>query len=408
MKHPKISAVQVFLLQPPSPDPGIESQRLVVVKVTTDEPGLYGLGCGTFTQRDRAVQAAIEHHVGPYVLGRNVHEIDDLWFGAVNNGYWRNGGVIGNAVSGIDMALWDIKGKLAGMPCYELWGGKCRAAAAVYGHANGNNAAEVVENARVFMERGYTHVRLQLGKYVGTEGQSMPRAEGALPGDYFCASEKLRQIPELFAFARKELGDKVELIHDVHERLAPCDAVWLAKALEPYRLFFLEDVLSPEDCDWLANIRAVCATPIAMGELFNNPREYIPLIANRLIDFIRIHVSQIGGITPALKLAHLCESFGVRTAWHGPMDTSPVGMAANVHLDLASRSFGIQEWGDRHEVESEIFPGMPEVRKGYAYANSKPGLGIEFNEELATRFPSDSKNPTWTVARLPDGSLWRP
>jgi mannonate dehydratase len=204
------------------------------------------------------------------------------------------------------------------------------------------------------------------------------------------------------------LGDEVELLHDVHERLAPIDAVWLAKALEPYRLFFLEDVVAPEDNAWLRQIRAVCATPIAMGELYNNPQEIVPVVAERLIDFIRVHVSQIGGVTPALKLAHLCEAFGVRTAWHGPGDVSPVGMAANVHMDLALHNFGVQEWARRSQAELDIFPGTPEVRNGYAYPNERPGWGIELDERLAAKFPPTDENPTWTVSRLPDGTLWRP
>jgi len=235
------------------------------------------------------------------------------------------------------------------------------------------------------------------------------RPAGALPGEYFDQREKLRSVPALFEHLRAKLPADVELLHDVHERLAPIDAVWLAKALEPYRLFFLEDPLAPEDNEWFANIRQVCATPIAMGELFNNPREMTPLIAGRLIDFIRVHVSQIGGITPAIKLAHLCDAFGVRTAWHGPGDVSPVGMAANVHLDVALHNFGIQEWWmGRSELEAEMFPGMPELRGGYAYPNERPGLGIEFDEALAGKFPCDELNPEWTVSRLGDGTIWRP
>jgi len=121
-----------------------------------------------------------------------------------------------------------------------------------------------------------------------------------------------------------------------------------------------------------------------------------------------VHISQIGGITPALKLAHLCEAFGVRTAWHGPGDVSPVGMAANVHLDVACHNFGVQEWAMRNQAEQDIFPGLPQIKGGYAYPNDKPGLGIEFNEALAARSPCDNENPQWTVSRLPDGTLWRP
>jgi mannonate dehydratase len=403
MRDLKIRDVQTFLTQPTSP-----ACRLVIVKVLTNEPGLHGLGCATFTQRHRAVEAALEHHLGPFVTGRDPRNIEDLWQTMMVSGYWRNGPVLNNAISGIDMALWDIKGKLADMPCYELWGGRCRAGATAYVHAGGRTPAEVAENARVLIDQGFRHIRCQLGGYVGVEAGSLGRPEGGPEGAYFNPKEKLRRIPALFENLREELGDEVELLHDVHERLAPIDAVALAKALEPHRLFFLEDLLAPEDLDWFANIRAQCATPLAMGELFNHPREITPLVAQRLIDFIRVHLSQIGGITPALKLAHLCDAFGVRTAWHCPGDTSPVGAAASVHLDLAVRNFGIQEWGRRSDAEREMFPGLPEVREGMIYANDRPGLGIEFDEELAAEFPCDEEDLGWTIARLPDGSPWRP
>jgi mannonate dehydratase len=401
MAELKITAVQTYITQP-------HEARLIIVKVLTSEPGLYGLGCATFTQRHRAVKAALDHHMGPFVLGKDPQAIEDLWQSGMVNGYWRNGPVLNNALSGIDMALWDIKGKRAGMPCYELWGGKCRPAAAVYAHAKALTPEEILDAARGFIADGYRYVRCQLGGYVGIDGEKSPRPAGAPPGVYFDPREKLRRIPALFEYLRRELGDTVELLHDVHERLAPTDAVWLAKALEPYRLFYLEDVVSPEDAGWLPHFRSVCATPIAMGELFTQPQEWTPLIAGRLIDFIRCHVSAIGGVTPALKVAHLAAAFGVRTAWHGPLDVSPVGMAANVHLDVAAPNFGVQEWVARTQAELDLFPGTPEVRGGYAYPNDRPGWGIEFDETLAARFPPDEANPDWTVSRLPDGTLWRP
>ena len=396
----KITDVQVFIAEPP------HRQRLIVVKVLTSEPGLHGLGCATFTQRYMAVKAALEHHVGPFVIGKDPRNVEDLWQSGMVNGYWRSGPVLNNALSGVDMALWDIKGKLAGMPCYQLWGGKCRPAAAVYLHAGGSTIEACIDDVRRKMSQGARHVRCQLGGYQGAEMPKPP--EGALPGAYFDPTEKLRRIPAVFERVRKEVGDQVELLYDVHERLAPCDAVWLAKALEPYPLYFLEDLLAPEDVDWFAQVRQVCATPLAMGELFVNPCEYVPLVAGRLIDFVRCHVSAIGGVTPALKLAHMAEAFGIRTAWHGPGDVSPVGMAANVHMDVSLINFGIQEWAVRLPLEYEMFPGTPELRGGYAYPNDRPGWGLEFNEALAAKYPPTGGNPEWTVSRLPDGTLWRP
>lgn len=377
--------------------------RLVVVKVETTEPGLYGLGCATFTQRHLAVRAAVEDFVKPFLIGKDPQRIEDIWQSAWVNSYWRNGPVLNNALSGVDMALWDIKGKLAGMPVYQLWGGKCREAAAVYRHADGKDEIEVEEKVRAYMEQGYHYIRCQMGGY-GGKFSIRQKPENALPGAYFDPDAYARSVPRLFEHLRRKIGFDVELLHDVHERVAPIEAVGLAKKLEPYRLFFLEDPLPPEQLEWFTIIRQQSAIPLAMGELFTNPAEWTPLITKRLIDFIRVHISAIGGITPARKLAVLCEAFGVRTAWHGPGDCSPIGHTANIHLDLSCRNFGIQEWSGFSEAEQEIFPGCPEIRNGYAYLNDQPGWGIDIDEAQAAKFPCPDGVPEWTLARTPDGT----
>ena len=406
----KITAITPYLLQPAAYEFSGQAvgQRLIIVKVETSEAGLQGWGCATYTQRHLAVKAAIEHHIAPFYLGKDPRDTEDLWQGAMVNGYWRNGPVINNAISGVDMALWDIKGKLAGMPCYQMWGGKARPAAAVYVHCGGHEPAEVADNIRARKEEGYHYFRAQIGGYQGKIPLEERRPRGARPGTYFDDRDKIRSVPRLFDFLRGELGEDIELLHDIHERLSPIDAIGLAKTLEPHRLFFLEDLLAPEDIGWFPQLRSQCATPMAFGELCNNPNEYLPLIKDRMIDFIRVHLSQIGGITPALKLAHLCEAFGVRTAWHGPLDTSPIGMAACLHLDVAVSNFGIQEWADRHDAEYDLFPGLPRVENGYVYPPEGPGLGLDFDERAAAKWPCDHFNPEWTVARLPDGTLHRP
>jgi mannonate dehydratase len=377
--------------------------RLVVVKVETSEPGLYGLGCATFTQRHLAVRCAVEEYLRPFLIGKDPQRIEDIWQTSWLNSYWRNGPVLNNALSGVDMALWDIKGKLAGLPVYQLLGGKCREAAAVYRHAGGNDPAAVERDVRRLMAEGYRYIRCQMGGYGGS-GHAMVKPDGAQPGNYYSPDEYSRGVPRLFEHLRSTLGFEIELLHDIHERVAPIEAVRLAKALEPYRLFFLEDALSPEQIDWFRVIRQQSAIPLAMGELFNSPHEWTPLIVNRLIDFIRVHISQIGGITPARKLAALCEAFGVRTAWHGPGDVSPVGHAANVHLDVSCPNFGVQEWAGFSAAEEAIFPGCPQLRRGYAYPNDRPGLGIDVDEREAAKFPCPPGPPTWTLTRLPDGS----
>lgn len=395
-----ITNVRVILTQP-------AGSRLIVVRVDTNEPGLYGLGCATFTQRPLPVKVAVEEYLKPLLLGREVDRIEDLWQVSWVNSYWRNGPVLNNAISGVDMALWDIRGKRAGMPVYELLGGKCREAVALYRHADGSCPQEVEGNVRRWMAEGYHYVRVQMGGYGGRAG-SMHTPADAQPGAYFDDLAYARSVPRLLEHIRGAIGFEVELLHDVHERLRPIDALQLAKAVEPYHLFFLEDALAPEDVEYFATIRSQCATPLAMGELFNNPREWMPLITSRLIDFIRMHISQMGGLTPARKVAACAELHNVRTAWHGPGDVSPVGHACNLHLDLASPNFGIQEWAGLSDAEREVFPGCPEVRGGFAYVSDRPGFGIDLDEAAAARFPCKSFVDTWTQSRLPDGTLVRP
>jgi mannonate dehydratase len=381
--------------------------NLIVVKVETSEPELYGLGCATFAYREKTVKSMVEDYFDPLLQGRDPGDIEDLWQLMNNNSYWRNGPVTNNAISGVDMALWDIKGKLANMPVYELLGGRSRPAAAVYRHADGKTLEEVGDNVQKFREEGVQHIRIQWGGYGGKVG-SLHQSESVPDGVYYDPKQYMRDTLKLFEYIRNRMGDDVELLHDTHERLTPIDAVNLAKELEPFKLFFLEDILSPEQGDWFRMVRSQCATPIANGELYNNPKEWDFLISERLIDFIRVHISQIGGITPAHKLAIFCEVFGIRTAWHGPGDVSPVGHAANIHLDLVCPNFGIQEWSGFKDAALEVFPGCPELRKGFVYANTKPGLGIDLNETLAAKYPCKTDVTRWTQTRIPDGTTHTP
>lgn len=381
--------------------------RLIIVQIITSEPGLYGLGCATFTQRFHAVHAAIEKHLKPFLVGRDVPRIEEIWQMSMVHGYWRNGPVLNNAISGVDMALWDIKGKQAGMPVYQLLGGKCREGAAVYVHADGRDPQEVEEHVREFLAQGYRYIRVQMGGY-GGKPSYLVKPNGAPDGSYFDPREYTRQMLRMMAHVRSAVGEEIELLHDVHERLRPIEAVQFAKDAEPLKLFFLEDVLAPEDLEWFRLIRQQCATPLAMGELFNHPREWQPLITDKMIDFVRMHISQMGGITPARNVAAFAHMYGIRTAWHGPGDVSPIGHAANLHLDLWAPNFGVQEWCRFPELVYEMFPGTPQVRDGYMYPNDKPGLGIDIDEKLAAKYPPKDEVEFWTQTRLPDGSPVRP
>lgn len=399
-----------------------EGINLVVVKVETSEPGLYGLGCATFAYRHLAVKLLVEEYLRPLLIGRDVSRIEDIWFLMNQNGYWRNGPIENNAVSGVDMALWDIKGKMAGMPLYELFGGKAREGVPIYRHADGRDINELCENILKYREQGITNIRCQCGGYGGTYGKAPATApEGAPDGVYLNSRKYIRDTVKLFSDIRAKIGFETALCHDVHERVAPMDAVRLAKELEPFELFFLEDAIALEDMGWLKVLREHTTIPLAQGELFNNPAEWRTVIADRLIDYARVHISQLGGITPARKLQIYAEQFSVRIAWHGPGDMSPVAHAANIHIDLAAHNMGIQEWSGTEppnfviqelkgpkDALLSVFPGLPKYRKGYVYANDRPGLGVDINEVEAAKYPCENTVTMWTQTRLRDGTLQTP
>ena len=273
--------------------------RLVVVKVETSDAGLWGLGCATFTQRPLAVVTAVEQYLKPFLLGRNPDDIEDIWQASVVSSYWRSGPVLNNAISGVDQALWDIKGKRAGMPVYQLLGGKSRRSADVYVHANGRDLAELENYVRRYMEEGFRYVRCQIevpghatsggggADIAQSTGSDAPRAGLDMHQGHWEPRPYCQLVPRMFEHLRSQLGNDIELLHDVHERVPPIMAIQLAKDLEPYHLFFLEDVFAPEDSDYFRVLRVQSSIPLAMGELYVNQSEYVPLIRDRLIDFIR-------------------------------------------------------------------------------------------------------------------------
>jgi mannonate dehydratase len=418
----KITDIKTILTAP-------DRIRLVIVKVETSEPGLYGLGCATFTQRAYVVQTAIEKYLKPFLIGRDADEIEDIWQSSYVSSYWRNGPVLFNAMSGVDIALWDIKGKRAGMPLYQLLGGKVRHGADLYYHASGRDFQEVEANARKGMDLGYRHIRVQVATpgyaTYGARGQTGQTGQAASPANQsgeaigptnpkaiWESKPYVRMLPKLFEHLRAKLGDEVELLHDVHERVTLSQGIQLCKALEPYHLFFLEDPFPPEENEHFKILRQQTTTPLAMGELFNTQHEYVPLIKDRLIDFIRIHISQIGGLSPARKVQAFSEFFGVKTAWHGPGDASPVAHAAQLALELASYNFGIHEGYLFRQNTQEVFPGCPEVKNGYMYAREAPGLGMDIDEKLAAKFPFPEGPPnfdySWGTTRRKDGTVIRP
>lgn len=404
MNDIKIRDIKTFVTAP-------RKINLVVVKVETTEPELFGYGCATFTWRHKAVVTAIEEYLKPMLKGRSVHNIEDIWQTMMGSSYWRNGPILNNAMSGVDEALWDIKGKLANMPLYSLLGGKAREGVAVYRHADGNSLEEVEDCINQYVEEGYRYVRCHMGTYGGNfdgKQQKMVKPDGAPDGAYFHPKMYMESVIRLFEQVRKDFGWGLEVMHDVHERLSLADTLAFAKELEPFKLFFLEDSLSPDQVGYYRYLREQTSMSFAMGELFTNPAEWRQIVQNQWIDFIRVHLSDIGGLTPAIKLAHFCDAYGVRTAWHGPNDLSPIGMCAQMHLDLNIHNFGIQEFSGFSKEEEEVFPGCPHVKDGYAYVSDHPGIGVGFDEKAAARYPAVEMDHSWLFSRLPDGTAVRP
>jgi len=404
----KITNVKVIVTCP--------GRNYVLLKIETDQ-GLYGVGDVTLNGRELAVATLVEEHLAPLLIGRDPDQIEDTWQFIFRGAYWRGGPIMLTALAGIDIALWDIKGKRAGLPVYSLLGGKCRDGVLCYTHASGQDFQEVEESVRGFMKQGFKAIRAQMaipglaGTY-GTEkgwgggrepsammavGGSMPPVETFEPGPY------LQTIPGLFEYLRNKVGWEVELLHDAHEKLTPIEAAGLAKDLEPYKLFFLEDLLRPEHKESFRLVRQHSTTPLAMGELYHNKWECLPLITEQLIDYIRCDLGHSGGITEGRKIAAIAEPYYVKTAWHGPGDIAPITHAANVHLDLAITNFGIQEFIFFPDSVKEVIPGMPEFKDGYLTVSDAPGLGCDINEELARKYPY--QRAYLPVARRLDGSV---
>jgi len=394
---------------------GGRGYRWTFLKIITSEAGLYGIGSANDSFQTYAVAAALEKHLKPWLIGKDPDRIEDLWQSANFRTYWRGGPVNNKVIAAMDEALWDIKGKRAGMPVYEMLGGRAHDAVACYDHVSGLTREEAAENVAKSAERGFRHIRLQYGEggYGGggfIRANEGSRAEGGYQGRAFDEDLYVDTIPPVFDYVRSKVGFGPKLLHDVHSHLSASNAILFSKKMEPYHLYFVEDLLPPEQLGWYKEVRKACATPQAVGEVFTSPAEYFPLITEHVIDFIRTRVSAIGGITQAKKIATLCEVFGVKTAFQEGGENDPVNLLAAYHVDTSSTAFGIQEENHFPPLVHEMLPGTPEIRKGYMYGSGRPGLGIDINEEMAAKYPivEPRNGGAYGTDRAIDGAVVKP
>lgn len=399
----KIVAARVIVTCP--------GRNFVTLKIETAD-GVYGVGDATLNGRELAVASYLTDHVIPCLIGRDAHQIEDIWQYFYRGAYWRRGPVTMSAIAAVDMALWDIKAKVAGLPVYQLLGGASRQHVMVYGHANGSTLEQTLEQARSLLAQGYRAVRLQSGVpgLKSTYGVSKDRffyepADADIPTETIWSTPSyLRSVPALFEAARKELGWDVHLLHDVHHRLTPVEAGRLGKDLEPFRLFWLEDATPAENQAAFRLIRAHTSTPLAVGEVFNSIWDCKALIEEQLIDYIRATVLHAGGITHLRRIASFADLYNVRTGCHGATDLSPVTMAAALHFDLSVPNFGIQEYM-RHSPETDaVFPHHYRFDGGFMHPGEAVGLGVDIDEVAAAKFPY--RRAYLPVNRLEDGSMF--
>jgi mannonate dehydratase len=386
-------------------------RNFVTLKVETED-GLTGVGDATLNGRELAVASYLTDHVIPCLIGRDAHQVEDTWQFFYKGAYWRRGPVTMSAIAAVDMALWDIKAKAAGLPLYQLLGGACRHGVMVYGHANGQTIEDTIENAKHYAGLGYKAIRLQSGVpgLKSTYGVSKDRmfyepADADLPSENVWSTSKyMRSVPDLFAAARDQLGWDVHLLHDVHHRLTPIEAARVGKDLEPYRLFWMEDAVPAENQESFRIVRQHTTTPLAIGEIFNSIWDCKQLIQEQLIDYIRATVVHAGGITHLRRIANFADLHHVKTGCHGATDLSPVCMAAALHFDLSIPNFGVQEYM-RHTAETDaVFPHAYTFEDGYLHPGDQPGLGVDIDEDLAAKHPySRAYLP---INRLEDGTMF--
>jgi len=399
----KIQSARVIVCSP--------GRNFVTLKLETDA-GVYGLGDATLNGREKAVVAYLEEHCLPALIGRDARNIEDIWHYFYRGAYWRRGPVTMTAIAAIDMALWDIKGKALGTPLYNLLGGKSREHVMVYAHATGKNLGEALDAVGRAREEGFAAIRVQSGvpgvedSYGVAHGDKpYEPAQVGLPEEQrWETAPYLRFVPKLMEQVRAIYGRDFHLLHDVHHRCTPIQAARLAKELEPFDLFWLEDPVAGELQEGLRLIRQHSTTPIAIGEVFNTVYDYTTLITEQLIDYVRMPIVHGGGITHLAKVAAFASIYHVQTGFHGATDLSPINFAASLHFGLAVNNFGVQEYMPHAPLAFDVFKVNYRFHKGYCTIDATPGIGVDIDEEKAAKYPYVAAS--LPVARRSDGTLF--
>ena len=405
----KIDRAEVIVTSP--------DRNFVTLRLTTDD-GLVGLGDATLNGRELAVVAYLQEHVVPLLLGSDAHRIEDTWQFLYRSAYWRRGPVTMAAIAAVDIALWDLKAKAAGLPLYQLLGGASRDKILAYGHASGRDLPELFDSIRKHQDLGYRAIRVQtaipgLTAIYGVAAQTQtsgkrydyePAQRAARPAEEdWDTRAYLRHLPTVFEGVRAEFGPELPLLHDGHHRMTPIQAAKLGKSLEPFDLFWLEDCTPAENQDALRLVRSHTVTPLAIGEVFNTVWDYQTLIKDQLIDYVRSAVTHTGGISPLKKILDYAAQYQIKSGIHGPTDISPVGMAAALHLDLAIHNFGIQEYMQHGDATNTVFEQSFSFSDGYLHPGNKPGLGVELNVDEAGKYPYQTAYLPFN--RLADGTV---
>lgn len=405
----KITNAKVFV--------GGPKKNYVTLKIETDA-GVYGIGDGTLNNRETLPAQYLEQYIVPNLIGMDPRNSEDIWQFFYRGAYFRRGPIAMAAFGAVDMALWDIKGKLANMPLYQLFGGKSRDGAMVYAHATGADLPDLIESIAWYVEQGYRAVRVQCGI------PGMPTASYAVPErtgqskhfisdfsgirpkvEIWDTGKYMRFMPDALMQIRDHFGPDLHILHDVHHRLTPREAAQFAKAVEPVGLFWLEDPTPAEDQDALRLLRQHSTTPIAIGEVFNSIYDCNKLIEGRLIDFIRVAVTYAGGITHARRIVDFAALYDVRTGFHGAPSHSPISMAAQAHLNAWAPNFGIQEYLVLGTPECDaLFPSDHRMENGMFLVSDAPGLGLDFDETEAARYSYEPGSHP--IVRLQDGTMW--